>query len=265
MSQAGVSLLEVLLVSMLGLFALGTGIIIIFMVHQRRLIAKDLEQQRMESHYQKELLKGSIQSQEAERQRIAHDLHDEIGALLTTSRMYFNQLEPGQPEEQLKRVSEKMNALFDEMISNVRSISHDLRPVVLEKLGLIEAIDSLREKLIDTGMGFHFSHQISLPLNKEAEVNLYRILQELVGNTLKHAHAKSISIQMKQEKNNFLLLYSDDGIGFDPAAYSIGLGIKSIESRVSVLDGKMKITQLDKGICFRIEIDHQRLAYHGNH
>ena len=70
----------------------------------------------MESHYQKELLRSVIDSQEKERNRIAHDLHDEIGALLTTSRLYFNQLSPGRAEEQLQQVSSKMNLLFDEMI-----------------------------------------------------------------------------------------------------------------------------------------------------
>jgi signal transduction histidine kinase len=137
-----------------------------------------------------------LHNQEAKRKRIAHDLHDEIGALLTTSRLYFNQLSPGHAEEQLKIVSNKINLLFDEMMTNIRRISHDLRPVILENLGLTEAIESIRDKLTEAGIDFNFTHQLTFRMTSEAELILYRIVQELVNNSLKHANARYIDLSM---------------------------------------------------------------------
>lgn len=256
MNPGGVNLSDILLVSMLGLFALAMGIVLIFMAHQRRMAEKNKEQRMLENHYQRELLKSSIDSQEEERKRIAHDLHDEIGVLLTTSRMYFNQLNQNQTDEQHEKMSAKMNQLFDEMMINIRRISHDLRPVVLEKLGLIEAVYSLGEKLSDSGIGFNFSHQIFTKLSPDSELNLYRIIQELVGNTLKHSEAKNITIEMNERMQKIFLSYKDDGIGFsEKNNMQHGLGMKSIESRLSLLNGKLELVEAKKGVHFLMQID----------
>ncbi|MDJ1506577.1 sensor histidine kinase [Xanthocytophaga agilis] len=262
MEQNGIGLSEILLASMIGLFALAMGIVLIFVIHQRRMVAKDLQQKQLEHHYQKQLLKATIESQEKERNRIAHDLHDEIGVLLTTSRLYFNQLSYVKAEEHLQQVSNKMNGLFDEMMFNIRRISHDLRPVILENLGLIEAVESLSEKLNEAGIQFQFTHQITIELSKEAELILYRIIQELIGNTLKHAKASHIFLHIKDQQHQLYLTYKDDGIGFEPDNTNSGLGMKSIESRLNLLDGKMKIIKPEKGIHLLMEMDIHKFISH---
>jgi len=260
MTQDGVSLLEVLLASMLGLFILGLGSTLIFILYQRRLIDQDINRQTMQIRYQQELLRATIESQEKERTRIANDLHDDVGMLLTTSRMYLNHLSPGHAEARLAQVSDKVNLLFDEMMRRIRQISHDLRPVILENLGLIEAIDALREKLEEAGLLFYFSHDVPFRLTREAELILYRVLQELISNTLKHARAENIYLGMKVKGANFHLVYKDDGIGLArPADASHGLGLKSIESRLKLLSSNMTITPQDSGACFSIEIPIDKL------
>ena len=217
-----------------------------------------LEQEELKNKHNTDLLRSSIEVQEAERKRIAQDLHDEIGGLLTTSKIYFNQLKPGVSEEQLRQTSDKVNLLFDEMMTNIRRISHDLRPVVLENFGLIEAIESLNEKLSEVGVEALFTHRISLRLHKDVELNLYRILQELIGNTLKHASARHISIDMETAGNGLYLNYTDDGTGFEPGATTGGLGMKSIASRLNLLHGNMTITRQERGVLFSIYVETQQ-------
>lgn len=243
-------------------FIITIGVVMLNQHFRKNLYKQLLEKEALEKKYQQELLRSSIEVQELERKRIAHDLHDEIGALLTTSRLYFNQLKPGQAEERLTQISEKINFLFDEMIYNVRRISHDLRPIILENLGIVEAIEDIRNKLMDAGMVFNFEHQFSFELKKESELLLYRIIQELIGNTLKHAQAKSISIEMKTEQNLFLMRYQDDGVGFNSSKAKFGLGIKSIESRLKLIDGEMKILACKKGVHFLFEVEEQNIKQH---
>lgn len=214
-----------------------------------------LEQQESENKHQVELLRSSIASQEQERKRIAHDIHDEIGGLLTTSRRYFDELYPGQTEEELKNVSHKINLLFDEITTNIRRISHDLRPVILENMGFTAAIESMSEKLESAGLHFRFVHELALEMNHEAEMGLYRIIQELVGNTLKHANASTIVLSILQEPEKLVIEYQDDGIGFSNTEPKNGLGMKSIQSRLSLLNGSLEIKNPGKGIHFLMEID----------
>jgi signal transduction histidine kinase len=253
---------SVLLAGMIGLFMLALGYIVIFVLYQRRMIARDLQQQKLETDYQKKLLQAVIENQEAERKRIAHDLHDEIGALLTTSKLYFNQLSPGRAEEQLEAISSKMNVLFDEMMGNIRRISHDLRPVVLENLGLIEAIESAGQKLRESGMDFNFIHQLTFTLSRKAELMLYRIIQELIHNTLKHARASRIDLMMDTRDDVLHLKYEDNGIGFSPLIQAPGLGLKSIESRLSLVNASIQMTKPERGICFLIQINLSQLTEH---
>jgi len=245
---------------MLGLFTLGFGTTLVFIIYQRRLIAQDVKRQAMEIHYQQELLRAAIESQEKERTRIAHDLHDDVGMLLTTSRMYINQLSPGHAEERLAQVSDKVNLLFDEMMRRIRQISHDLRPVILENLGLIEAVESLHQKLEEAGLLFYFTHEMPFRPTREAELVLYRVVQELISNTLKHAHAENIYLSMKVKGGHFYVIYKDDGIGIPKQdAGSRGLGMKSIESRLKLLSSSMSTVAQDTGACFSIEIDIDKL------
>jgi signal transduction histidine kinase len=258
-STTELNFLTTLLPLSVTVFTITIGVILLNQHFRKNLYRQMLEQEELKNKHSQELLRSSIAVQEAERKRIAQDLHDEIGGLLTTSRIYFDQLKPGHTEIQLQQVSGKMNLLFDEMMINIRRISHDLRPIVLENLGLIEAIESLHEKLSENGVEFSFRHQLTFHLAKEVELNLYRIIQELIGNTIKHARSRQISITLKSTEDGLYFTYSDDGIGFDPDKASNGLGMKSIASRLNLLHGSMDVIRQHKGILFTIHIDKQQL------
>jgi signal transduction histidine kinase len=243
-------------------FIIAIGVVMLNQHFRKNLYKQMLEKEELEKKYHYDLLCSSIEVQEVERKRIAHDLHDEIGALLTTSRMYFNQLSTGQAEERLEQVSNKMNFLFDEMMFNIRRISHDLRPVVLENLGLVQAIEAFAEKLVESGMSFDFTHDIPFQITPKAELVLYRIIQELVGNTLKHSGAGTITLDMQEQGSRFIVQYSDDGKGFAPQKGKHGLGIKSIESRLKLINGKMNVeTAVGEGVRFTLDIDVLKLTH----
>lgn len=254
------SILNTLLPAAAVVFIITIGVILLNQHFRKNLYRQMLEQEELKNKYHYDLLRSSIEVQEVERKRIAHDLHDEIGALLTTSRIYFNQLGPGHSEKQLQQVSDKMNSLFDEMMANIRRISHDLRPVILENLGLVEAVESFHEKLSEAGVNFSFTHHFAFKITNQSELILYRIIQELIGNTLKHAHATHIFVGMTVSENRFHLTYKDNGIGFPKAKTSNGLGMKSIESRLNLINGKMIVIEQDKGIHFLMDIDIAKLT-----
>lgn len=249
--------LKIIIIGMVVIFLLSLSVIVFFIIYQRRLLAQQKKHQKAESDYQKELLKTSIQSQEEERSRIAKELHDDVGAMLTTTKLYIGQISSELSPDELSMISEKISGFFDDMIHSVRSISKDLRPVVLEKLGFTEAIDSLVQTVQDSGkIKISFINNTIDPIAKTKELNLYRIIQELITNTLKHAEASKIKIEMKNLNKVLIIIYEDDGKGLnqEQLQYRKGLGLKNIESRLSVLSGSINFLEEKSGMKVELKI-----------
>ncbi len=252
-----ISVLEVILIGMVAMFLFALAVILFFIIYQRRLLAQQKKYQEATSNYQRELLKATITSQENERNRVAKDLHDDVGALLTTTKLYLNQITAETTTEELIQTTEKMRTLFDLMIDSVRSISKDLRPVVLQNLGLADAVESLAQRINAAGsIRVVFKNQLSLDLEKEQELNVYRVIQELINNTIKHAKASRITLQFKNTAGHLILYYTDNGIGLDLKSLkkNKGLGIKNIESRLSLLNGTIKFDEAQNGLAIEIRV-----------
>ena len=243
--------LQIIIIGMIVLFVLSFAVILFFIIYQKRLFAQQKKHQQVAAAYQKELLSIAIQSEERERTRIGKELHDDVGALLTTTKLYLNQISPEVSTEELTQTTEKIRSLFDNMIQGVRNISQDLRPVILEKLGLIEAVESLVATVNDLGTVYAtFTNRTTKNIPKNAELNVYRILQELINNTLKHANATEISITFENNASNFVITYMDNGKGIDHSELpqKKGIGLKNIESRLSVLSGELSFNKAEKGV-----------------
>lgn len=186
-----------------------------------------------------------IDGQEKERKRIAQDLHDRLGSMLSVVKIHYKSVEENL--EKMKADSkiqyEKANELLDEACVAVREISHNMVSGVLTKFGLIPALHELKQNLESTGeleielIDYGFDDR----MDNDMEINIYRIIQELIGNILKHANAKEISIQLLKKENRINITVIDDGVGFDTdkMIHFSGMGIKGIQSRVENLQGEV--------------------------
>ena len=246
-------------------FFTGLGIIIIalflfiffrYKTKKEKIIASQKIRQLEE---EKKLLAARflVEGQEEERKRIAQELHDGLGVLLSATKMQFSTISDKSPEN--KALIEKASKFLDQASGDVRKISHNMMPGLLTKLGLYEALEDLFDNLADT-RGLNAQIEISgikerLPENQE--IMLYRIIQEMVNNTLKHADAKQIELQINVRQEWLDIRYSDDGKGFDveEKQEQKTLGLQNILSRVKFLNGSVSIESSPaKGCVFIMQI-----------
>jgi signal transduction histidine kinase len=186
-----------------------------------------------------------LATQEEERQRIAKDLHDSVGQNILFIK---NQLLSKEKDD------DKLLKSIDTAIEEVRNISKDLYPNQLQKYGLASAVDALSEQVKDsTGIFISSDLQgIDEALNKNVQINFYRIIQEFVNNTVKHADATAIRITTEQSAKELKLIVQDNGKGFDVAQLktkaNTSFGMLNMEERIKMLKGKVEIeSEIGKG------------------
>lgn len=187
-------------------------------------------------------LSSLLEGQEQERKRLAREIHDGIGPTLSTLKMNLANIQ-GDIENidaTLDQKFQRSYQMIDEAADELRTISHNLMPKVLSDFGLVEAIDSLCDKIDEAGLRVEFiSIGLEERLNKVSELGLYRITQELINNTLKYGQAKKITVQLIKRDTGIRLMYEDNGKGFDHKSISKGLGIMNIENRAKALAGRV--------------------------
>jgi signal transduction histidine kinase len=244
-SNPGVS--TVLFFGTLGMLVLAIGLVVFIVFHQRRVIRYQMQLQKMEEEQQKILLNASIRWQEEERQRIAADLHDDAGPLLATARLYLNEnLFKQDINTQLQSIY-NAKQIIDDTIQLIRNISHSLMPPTLKNFGLESAINDLFQKISGTGSinascRFHDYRQ---RLRPEQELLIFRVVQELVNNILKHSNSSFIHLTQNYNEDKFYLRLHHDGRGITQQDFekmnksSLGLGLKNIQSRMKVLHGSI--------------------------
>jgi signal transduction histidine kinase len=200
---------------------------------------------------QKSMLRSIIQGQEEERNRLAKEIHDGLGPLVSTAKMNFESIETDLPEHfnHLRKRFEQGYAMLDDLANEARSLSHALMPRVLEDFGLISAIESLRDKINSTNritVLFLYSDD-EVSLSKEMQLAFYRVLQELINNALKYAKASKLDIQLLKREDSITLIVEDNGDGFD-LDYVLdkgeGIGLKNIETRITYFGGAVHIDTL---------------------
>ncbi len=228
------ALLVVLIISILGVLAL------VFLRRQQKLIA---HQQAVIAHQQiRQLelksLQAMIEGQESERSRIARDLHDGLGIQLSRIKLFVEAHQDQLPVS----VKDPLNQFLDEACTETRLISNDLRPYALSTFGLIPAIEDLVQKLnLVNETKLVLEHYGDGPdWGDEASVMIYRVVQELLNNALKHAHAHTITVQLIANEETALISVDDDGQGGEfPDKPLKGNGIANIKSRISYLGGQV--------------------------
>lgn len=231
------------------------GILVFWLIYNRNRI-------RQHHHMREEILrqqqlrtKAVMEAEEMERQRLARELHDGVGQLLAATRRNIVQLPASAGGDPL--------VLIDESIKEVRQLSHYMMPPSLRNKSLPSAIEELAARLSQSGalkVVTDFIETDGLQTSPEVTLMLYRILQEISANTIKHAEATTINIELVNHDNEITLMVYDNGKGFDKAGImggSGGLGLKNIEARVAYINGSLEIdSRPGKGTTFIIEVPH---------
>lgn len=221
------------------------AVLIAFFVsnYQKRLLLQDQNLQKLKTDFQMGLLKATIEGQERERKRLAKELHDGIGSLLTGLNLNLkHQLNSENTNKGQQDFLKEACHMLEDGISDVRRISHDLLPVTLDNFGLALALKEWTETLQKDD--FHVSLLIDGKIKRledNIELGVLRVVQELVQNTIRHAKASKTSIELNFKAPQLELIFSDNGIGCDMKQNISGLGIMNMQSRVQALNGKIEI------------------------
>jgi two-component system, NarL family, sensor kinase len=260
-SKPGVSF--VLFLGTVGMVILTVALIIFIIMHQRKVLRFHKRIQQMEHDQQKILLNASIKLQEEERQRLAADLHDDAGPLLATVRLYLNENLVNQDKATQLQSIFQARQIVDDTIQLVRNISHSLMPPTLKNFGLESAINDLFQKISGSGSINASSrfHEYKERLKEEKELIIFRVVQELINNILKHSNSSFIHLTQNVHADKFYLRIHHDGRGivqsdFDKLNKSnVGLGLKNITSRIRLVQGNINFEKDISQTYYKVTIE----------
>ena len=231
----------------MAMLMLAIAIVGFVIFHQRKVIRFNNQLKKLEEEKQQVLLNASIRFQEEERNRIAADLHDDAGPLLATARLYLNENLVNQEKAQQLQSIFSAKQILDDAILLIRNISHSLMPPTLKNFGLESAATDLFQKISASGSlnaSARF-HDYRIRLKTEQELLVFRVIQELVNNILKHSNPGFIHLTENISTDKMYFRIHHDGIGIVQADFdklnqsSTGLGLKNIASRIKVLHGRI--------------------------
>lgn len=248
---------------MIGLFAL-LLLTIAFLYNRYRLRQKNRYQREL-NRQQNELFNAIAAAQDQERKRIAQDIHDSLGSVLSAAKLKLSALKENHsdlsPEETEKYQSTLK--LLDEASAELRNISHNIMPATLSKLGLVAALKNLINN-ISSHSGLHISfsaHDFIERIDEQTEMSIYRIVLELINNVVKHAQADKVTVQLIKHPGYINISVEDNGKGFDYDRERLakkGIGLGNILSRVEYLKGTINVDASEgRGTTVIIDVPYQ--------
>lgn len=227
--------------------------VLTWLVFKQKNKRKHQELLTVKREYQIKSLEALIEGEEKERYRIAKELHDGVNGDLSAIKYKLSSL-----LEMNNKVIKEAITMIDDSCKQVRAISHNLVPPSLENFSLIEATETYcntMDAVNPIAINFQFIGN-EFQLSKKAEINIFRIVQELVTNSLKHAQANEIDVQMSCQNHLLQITVEDDGKGFDKAEVKgKGIGLSNIESRIEYLNATVDFMSNNKGTSYTFEID----------
>ncbi|MBI9052844.1 MAG: PAS domain S-box protein [Bacteroidales bacterium] len=213
---------------------------------------------------QQKVYHAMINAEERERSRIAKELHDGVSPILSATKLYIQTLLNLKDEKTRGEISNKINNTINEAIQSVSDISNKLSPHILQNFGLSTAIQSFFDKITEIANIHHsFFYNINSKLDEDIEVNIYRILVELINNTVKYANAKNIIINIQEKGDVIKIFFEHNGKGFnieEVRSKSRGMGLYNLDNRINLLNGDFDIesdikTGLKVKITFPLNIE----------
>lgn len=251
-----------LLIGTLGMLLLSAGLVIFFLIYQRRLYRQQVQLQDIEAYHQEELLFSNIKEIETERKRISKDLHDEIGSLFSTISIKMGQLElmmNSHADDDVRKILDENKSLVKMGIQSIKRISHSIIPPSLEFFGLAAALEHLCAQTDSEQMRISYSAPENFPeLPTDIALAIYRVTQELLSNAIAHSNATQIDILLQTHSNYFIFAYYDNGKGYDAndPSKKKGLGLRNMESRINMIKGKISTESSEgQGVKVIIEVN----------
>jgi signal transduction histidine kinase len=247
-------IVAIILYTSLFFIIIAVGLVVFFYFSRKKIIQKELEKRDLEIKHQREQLRAIIIAQETERKRIAQDLHDDISSKLNVVSLNSHLLnKTGLTTTEVLEITNNIIELTGKALQSTRRIAHDLLPPVLDKFGLDAGIEELCSEFNSSKVVLvtYKNNIVFDEMEKDKTLHLFRILQELMNNSVRHGKATSISILFELINGFKTCIYNDNGIGFDTSddKNQSGLGMKNIKSRVDFLEGSIKISSsLNNGI-----------------
>ena len=235
------------------------AVVLFVIMYQRRVILHQLEIKTLDEKKQMELLRASLQSEEEERRRIAAELHDDVGATLSSVRLFLHQAEKNSSDAAIIHQS---GELVDESIRKIRDISHKLQPALLETLGLYASLQALADLYTHSGsITIRVQPEQHLPrLVDYHELHIYRIIQELINNCVRHSKSTGISIRISSVGRTLLISLDHDGMGITNDEYESlrkeknGIGLKNISNRLQFIQGEISFNKKEDAT-YRIQMN----------
>ena len=235
---------------------------LVFIFSQRKKLKYQHDVQQLRETQQNQLIEAAIRSEELVRHSISEALHDEVGAILSSSKLHLQGIKKNSLDEGDKQLYEKGKELLDEGIKKVRDISHNLHSNILKEFGLNEAITHFINKVCQgtilkatTALDENYTTK-----NPDNDMTLYRMVQELVNNIMKHAHAKEMHISSSFINGHLTLSIRHDGEGLSQEQFEAfrynkeGLGLKNIQNRITYLKGNIEFNNANRGSSINIFI-----------
>lgn len=252
-----------LVLGSLAMILLAVALILFIVFHQKRIFRYQQRIQKMEAEHQKMLLRASIKLQEEERTRLAADLHDDAGPLLATAKLYLNDNFLNMDKATQMQAMYSAKQIIDDTIQLIRNISHSLMPPTLKNFGLGSAVNDFFQKINNSGTlnaNAKF-HDYKVRLKAERELILFRVIQELVNNVLKHSQASFIHLTEHDVEDKVIIRLHHDGKGLTQEEFlrftkeKDGLGLKNIQSRLRVLYGDIMYEEDASQSLYKVTIE----------
>lgn len=251
--------ISIVILGVSAMLLMAMGIIVFVVLYQRRVIQTQIQIEQLNHSKQQELMKASIQSEEEERMRIASELHDDVAPTLASIRLYLSAA-ASRPDDNTLILQSK--TLLDESLQKIRNIAHKLQPSTLYYLGLQVSLQALAD-MINNSESIQAAYEVKgdIPrLDEQTELSVYRVVQELINNIIKHAHARSLTLSSEVTNRALLLTIAHNGVGitqqlYEELIYKKGaIGLKNILTRLKSIRAQIRFEQVHAEL-FTITLD----------
>lgn len=234
-------LIPVLIIGTLVVVVLIIFLFFFVIIYQRRMLKNQADLRALHDARQTDLMNAVFETQESERRRLAEDLHDSVGQVLSAIKLNLHRLDKNCVNEVTQPLLMDTRKLADECIQEIRNIIQNVLPPILTDYGLLVAVEALCTKVENnTHIKVKFSKNFAdKRFPNEIELAMYRIAQELFGNAIKHSEATIINLNMALDSGYLVMEFKDNGKGFNMGDVKQGFGLKNLQSRVQLINGEI--------------------------